>query len=142
MPNDDKLGPASSGKSDWSSAWEAVSRLAAAQDSLRGADQSRDSLLIQKSVQAYGQGSGPNLAAVRPIMALDDDQLANAVAEIEQASAMLRRSEPALEAAIPSAPTRAEARSYWSVWILIGALWLSATVIVASAAGAILYLLG
>jgi hypothetical protein len=75
-------------------------------------------------------------------MALDDDQLAHAVAEIEQASAILRRSEPSLEAGIPSSPARSEARSYWSVWILIGALWLSATVVVASAAGAIFYLLG
>jgi hypothetical protein len=95
MPNDDRLGPTASGKSDWSSAWDAVSRLAAAQDSLSGADQSRDSL--------YGQG---------------------------------------LEAASPNAPARAEARSYWSIWFLIGALCLSATLTVASAVGAIRYLLG
>ncbi len=33
-------------------------------------------------------------------------------------------------------------RSYWSVWILIGAIWISATVVVATATGAILYILG
>ena len=66
----------------------------------------------------------------------------SAVAEIEQASAMLQRSEPALEAGIPSSPVRIERRNYWSVWILIGAIWMSAALVVASATGAILYLLG
>jgi hypothetical protein len=37
---------------------------------------------------------------------------------------------------------RAHTRSYWSVWILIGAIWISATFVVATAAGAILYILG
>jgi hypothetical protein len=37
---------------------------------------------------------------------------------------------------------RLEGRNYWSVWILIGAIWISATFVVASATGAILYLLG
>jgi hypothetical protein len=94
MSNGGKLGPSASGKSDWSSAWEAVSRLAVAQDSLSSAERPHDSL--------YGQG---------------------------------------VEAAIPNAPARAEARSYWSIWILIGGLGLSATLTVASAVGAILYLL-
>jgi len=66
----------------------------------------------------------------------------SAVAEIEQASAMLRRSEPALEVGTPSSPVRIERRNYWSVWILIGAIWVSTALVVASATGAILYLLG
>jgi hypothetical protein len=79
---------------------------------------------------------------VKQIMAIDHDQLARAVAEIEKASAMLRRSEPALEVGLPSSPIRSEGRNYWSVWILIGTIWISATFVVASATGAILYLLG
>jgi hypothetical protein len=41
---------------------------------------------------------------------------------------------------VASAPTRS--RKYWSVWILIGCVWISATLVVAGATGAILYLFG
>jgi hypothetical protein len=142
MPSDDTIGSNSAERSDWSSAWEAVSRLAATRQSLQGAEQPHHSPFIQES--ANGQWTGQNSAAasVKHIMAIDHDQLAGAVAEIEKASALLRRSEPALEVGLPSSPARTEARNYWSVWILIGAIWISATLVVASATGAILYLLG
>jgi len=35
-----------------------------------------------------------------------------------------------------------EVRNYRSVWIMIGALWISATLVVVGATGAILYLFG
>jgi hypothetical protein len=147
MPSNDNFGLSSAARSDWSSAWEAVSRLAATRESLNGADQPHHSPLMQSSANGQGpngHGLGQNFAAasVQHIMALDHDQLASAVAEIEKASAMLRRSEPALEVGVPSSPARIEGRNYWSVWILIGAIWISATFVVASATGAILYLLG
>jgi hypothetical protein len=62
--------------------------------------------------------------------------------EIEKASAALRRSEPALKIGLSSSPARSEERNYWSVWILIGAIWITATLAVASATAAIAYLLG
>jgi hypothetical protein len=81
---------------------------------------------------------GAGLSAV----ADEQDQLARAMAEIEKASAALRRSEPALELGLPDAGPLVHTRKYRSVWILIGAIWLSATLVVASATGAILYLFG
>jgi hypothetical protein len=71
---------------------------------------------------------------------MDPDQLARAVAEIEKASAALREAEPGLEVGLPNAPSHR--RKYWSIWLLIGAVWISATLVVAGATGAILYLFG
>ncbi len=86
---------------------------------------------------------GSGATSVTQIIALDrEQQLAGAIAEIEKASAVLRRSEPALEPGLPSTSGHSEGRSYWSLWILIGSIWISATLVVASATGAILYLLG
>ena len=63
-----------------------------------------------------------------------------AVAEIEKASAALRQAEPGLEVGVPDAlPRRGR---YWSIWLLIGGVWISATLVVAGATGAILYLFG
>ena len=75
-------------------------------------------------------------------MSITHDQLGLAVAEIEKAAAALRRAEPALEIGIASSIPPGGARNHRSVWIMIGALWISASLIVAGAAGAILYLFG
>jgi hypothetical protein len=116
--------------------------LATTQEPRRGADQPDHLALNGESADGHWMKQHSTAASTAGITPLDHDQLASAVAEIEQASAMLRRSEPALEAGIPSPPVSIERRSYWSVWILIGAIWISATLVVASATGAILYLLG
>jgi hypothetical protein len=71
-----------------------------------------------------------------------DHDLTGAIAEIKKASTLLRRPEPAIEVGRPSLPIGTKGRSYWSVWVLIGTIWISATLVVASAAGAILYELG
>jgi hypothetical protein len=114
--------------------WEVVSRLAVTQQSLQA--DSPHSLPDSRSSYAHRAGS------LKDIGSFDQDQLAAAIAEIERASAALRRSEPALEYGLPLPPSRREARNYWSVWIIIAVIWISATFVVASAAGAILYLLG
>ncbi len=138
MPNNDALGSRPADRSDWSSAWEAVSRLAAA----------RETALHEIGRDRRAGGGAPqparsaSAAAVSAKQDLDPDQLAIAVAEIEQASAALRRSEPALEVWSPDLAKRSEKRKYLSVWILIGGIWISATLVVAGATGAILYLLG
>ena len=147
MAGDDNVQSRSSKRSEWSSAWEAVSRLAAMREPVTAIDEPGHSQLIAEQLIAdvangewTRQGSASSSA--HRVMTIDHDALAGAVAEIERASAVLRRSEPALEVGLPSSPVRSERRNYWSVWILIGAIWISATLVVASATGAILYLLG
>jgi hypothetical protein len=142
MSSKDTIGSKSADRMDWSSAWEAVSRLAATRESLRAVDQPYHALLIEESANGQRAGQISDAASAKLKTPGDDEQLAGAVADIEKASAMLRRSEPALELGFPSAPARTEGRNYWPVWILIGAIWISATLVVASAGGAILYLLG
>ena len=134
MAGNDTVGPKSADKSDWSSVWEVVSRLAVTQQSLQA--DALPSLPESRSLYAHRAGS------LKDVGSLDQDQLAAAIAEIERASAALRRSEPALEYGLPAPPSGREARNYWSVWIIIAVIWISATFVVASAAGAILYLLG
>src|SRR5579864_739694 len=68
------------------------------------------------------------------------DQLAREVADIEAATATLRKAEPALESW-----TRAPANSGGKprpVWLLIGVLWLSTAVVTAGAVVAIASLAG
>lgn len=79
-----------------------------------------------------------SIASPAPV---DSDALARAVAEIEIASAALRRSKPALEPWQPDAETHGEQR-YLPVWLLIGAVWIAALLGLSGATGAILYLAG
>jgi hypothetical protein len=72
---------------------------------------------------------------------VDSDEVARALAEIEIASAALRQSEPALEPWQPDAPTQ-RAERYLPVWVLIGAVWITALLALSGATGAILYLAG
>jgi hypothetical protein len=139
MSGNDTIRSDPSDKSDWSRAWDAVAKLASARESLREIPRAQSLLR-----PANGEHAPPAsaVAAVRPPAILEHDQLAGAIAEIEQASAALRRSEPLLEHGLPAAPARAATRRYWSVWILIGAIWMSASLVVATATGAILYVLG
>jgi hypothetical protein len=139
MPNNDAIGNNSADNSDWSNAWEVVSRLAAAREAAlheNGADQQGTAILAS----APRSASAATAISAKPIV--DPDQLARAVAEIEKAAAALRRSEPTLEVWLPESTARREKRKYLSVWILIGGIWISATLVVASATGAILYLFG
>src|ERR1700730_15349506 len=142
MPSNNNTGLNSTERSNWSSVWEAVSRLAATREPLEDVDQPHHSPVVQEASTGQGTAQNSAAAAVKHVMAIDHDQFARAVAEIEKASAVLRRSEPALEVGLASAPVRSDGRNYRSVWILIGAIWISATLVVAGATGAILYLLG
>jgi hypothetical protein len=142
MSSDDTVRSNSTKGSDWSSAWEAVARLAATSESVAGMDQPPHSRFVADFANGQWSGQNSTTGSAQHIMAMDQDQLAGAVAEIERASAVLRRSEPALEVGLPASSVRTERRHYWSVWILIGAIWISATLVVASATGAILFVLG
>jgi hypothetical protein len=138
---DGKSAGSTTDRTDWSSAWQAVSRLAAARDSLRRMDPAPNPLPGVQLENAE-QLQANSVMGAAEAAALDAEQLAGAIAEIEKASAVLRRSEPALELGFPGVSAHPETRTYWSLWILIGAVWISATLVVASATGAILYLLG
>jgi hypothetical protein len=139
MSGSDDIGSDSSERTDWSSVREAMSRMAAAREPLATVDHA----FSRVNGNLNGADGAPNAAAVAPqdIIPLHEEQLA-AVAEIERASSVLRRLEPALEIALPNQSAREHGRSYWSVWIVIAAIWVSAMLLVACATAAILYLLG
>ncbi len=136
MPTNDALGAKPADKSDWSNAFETVSRLAAAREAAmyHGEPERRGSATDRRATS-----SAPTRTTTPDI---DPNQLARAVAEIEKASAALRRSEPALEVGLP-APARSGTRKrYLSVWLLVAGIWISATLAVAGAAAGILYVVG
>src|SRR5262245_26524483 len=116
MPTNDALGAKSAGRSDWSNAFEAVSRLAAAREaSLHDVEQERRSGATDRRAAARATARG-----------IDPDQIARAVAEIEKASAALRRSDPALEVGLPAPAPGGARKRYLSVWVLIAGIWTSA----------------
>jgi hypothetical protein len=68
------------------------------------------------------------------------DQLARDIADIESATAALRRAEPALESwTRPQTPVATKSRP---LWLLIGLLWLSTAILTVGAAYAIATLAG
>jgi hypothetical protein len=134
MPKNDATGSKPADRADWNSAWEIVARLAAAREA------TLHEIEPPLPAVARSRTSKPVANAPAPAAAVDPDQLARAVAEIEKASAALRQAEPGLEVGVPDALPRRS--SYWSIWLLIGGVWISATLVVAGATGAILYLFG
>jgi hypothetical protein len=134
MPRKDATGSKPDDRANWNGAWEIVARLAAARDA------TLHEIEPPRPAVAPNHASPPVAHAPAPIEPVDPDQLARAVAEIEKASAALRQAEPGLEVGVPDALPRRS--SYWSIWLLIGGVWLSATLVVAGATGAILYLFG
>jgi hypothetical protein len=134
MPNKDATGSKPADRADWNSAWEIVARLAAAREA------TLHEIEPPAPPVARSRTSKPVANVLAPTAAVDPDQLARAVAEIEKASAALRQAEPGLEVGVADAPPRRG--RYWSIWLLIGGVWISATLVVAGATSAILYLFG
>jgi hypothetical protein len=143
MSNNNLLGSGPVDRSDWNSAWEIVSRLAAVREAALS-ELEKDVRQSSTVEPAPEQQSAMRPAAGTPstAAAIDPEQLARAVAEIEQAAAALRRSDPTLEAWTPDASACHPAPAHRSVWMLVGGLWLSASLVVAAGAGAIVFLLG
>jgi hypothetical protein len=144
MSNNNALGPRARDTTEWNNAWDVVRRLAAARrntlttdakpadPSARNTDaRMHPAPTPHRSGNARGQSTAP-----------DTSQYARAIAEIEQASAALRRAEPALEAWPSDTAAQGESRRPRSIWILIGGIWVSTVLVVASAIGATLLLLG
>jgi len=168
MSHEDTPGLKRPDRSDWSEAWHVVARLAVAREgALHTLAQDRRSAPVRPSNRYLASKSDPTPALADPAgkgaaeatpasaqvaasaalvatpaaPAMDPDQLALAVAEIEKASAALREAEPGLEIGLPD-PMPSHRRKYWSIWLLLGAVWISAMLVVAGATGAILYLFG
>jgi hypothetical protein len=90
---------------------------------------------LESARQALARGSAGGALAQ-----FERDQLARDIADIENATAALRRAEPALESwTEPQTPTVTKARP---LWLLIGLLWLSTAILTVSAAYAIATLAG
>ena len=88
------------------------------------------------SVSAQDQRSDAMLAP-----AIEEDELARDLAEIERATIVLRRVQPGLES-WNAAPTPKAAPAARPVWLLIGLLWLSTALVTAGAVAAIAALVG
>jgi hypothetical protein len=88
----------------------------------------------QASPPAMPEDTGPLAAGVR-------DQLTREIAEIEAATAALRRGEPALESWSEAASMPAGHKPR-PVWLIIGVLWLSTALVTAGAVVAIATLAG
>src|SRR5437879_3773691 len=127
MPGNDAFGSGPAEVSDWTRAWEAVSRLAAAAPlALHDIGRDRRRAAIDAvSIPDVGAGTRDETAGPGG-STRDPDQLARAIAEIEKAAAALRRAEPALEPWQPASEAIGKHRNYLSIWILIGAVWISA----------------
>lgn len=142
MPNKDPPGSQPVDESDWSNAWQAAPRLATARHLIVRDLAARRASIEAPAVDRRQSGKYTIAASVEPIAPVDPSQLGRAVAEIEKASAALRHLEPALELWQPGSETHGETRSYLSVWILIGGIWISTILVLSAATGAILYVLG
>jgi hypothetical protein len=93
----------------------------------------RSEPLLRDDLGEFAEDAGAMAQTVR-------DQLAREVADIEAATAVLRRAEPALES-WTKAPANTGGKPR-PVWLLIGVLWLSTALVTAGAVVAIASLAG
>jgi|SRR5579862_8421230 len=126
----------SAGSPTWNHIHQAVSRLAAA--SAASLPRVEEPHPTRCKAPAPMLPSAPDLAL--PPMARD--QLALDIAEIERATAALRRAEPSLEPWLPDAQAPTEPRRVRSVWVFVAVTWLSVGSVFSCAIGAILLLFG
>lgn len=112
---------------DWNHAWKVVTQLAQA----RGA--------TLREVTDDPAVTADAAAAPGPIA---PGQLDRDIVEIEQAATALRRAEPRLGPRAPEREMRIETRGIGSVWVLVSVIWLTALLVVSSAVGAAMLLLG
>jgi hypothetical protein len=129
-----RIGPTRARTPEWDHAWQLVCRLASARRDILDVP-------IEKTVESTRQPVAiPRLAEpISNAAAVDREEFARAVAEIEQASAALRQAEPALETGAKPRTKKAASRRPHSVWLLIATLWLSTALVIAGAVTAIAY---
>jgi hypothetical protein len=127
---------------EWNNAWATIARLAAArQIALHDMRLDHPAPSVSHPMTDSLNDADPAAGLRATTDAVDQNQLAQAIAEIEQASAALKSAQPALEPWRPGATPASEPRKQYSVWILIGTIWLSMLLIVAGVIAAIAYFL-
>src|SRR5690242_7475813 len=110
-------GSTSHSSREWKMAWDAVARLAVArEDVLRGARHDDPSV---KPLEAVNGMASDQMGAGEPLRAIDSEEYARAIADIERAAAALQRAEPALEVWKPETAAVVEPSKSWSVWIMV-----------------------
>ncbi len=118
---------------DWDQALRLVHRLASA----------RRDIIADGAVtrpREWNEMSGRSAGIVdQADGAIDREEFARAVAEIEQASAALRQAEPGLETWVKQPTEKTPSRKPQFVWALIVTLWLSTALVIAGAVTAIAY---
>jgi hypothetical protein len=100
-----------------------------------------DAVLIE-NMETVRHSTSPEAAADAGALAqIDREQLARDIAEIENATAALRKGEPALESWTNPSPTAIQ-NPPRPLWILIGVLWLSTALVAVGAVVAIAAFVG
>jgi hypothetical protein len=135
MSNIEMRGAKAGDSSDWNHAWDLVSQLAAARGTTL-----REHGTRQASASAIALNPGSNPILPTPFAPVAPDQLARDIAEIERATAALRRAEPSLEPHAPQPQAGSEPRTSRSIWPLVCVIWLTALAVVSCTIGAIVLL--
>jgi hypothetical protein len=106
----------------------------------RPSDRSDQAILIEPRDLGSARRALARVNAVGALAQFERDQLARDIADIESATAALRRAEPALESwTKPQTPSVTKSRP---LWLLIGLLWLSTALLTVGAAYAIASIAG
>jgi hypothetical protein len=130
------------GNREWYEAWNLVRRLDAARQGV--SDQAAGDEVVETS-DRVPPAPTVNLAAARSQAkdaAIDPDELARAIADIEQASAALRQAEPTLGTWPDRPAPMIQPLSPRSAWMLIGTVWISTVLVMGSVIFAIASFVG
>jgi hypothetical protein len=141
MLNENAQGLRLNGKSHSRDAGQTMSRRGSARRTVPHDVAARPALIDTFTVGRVRTATDAAAPSILSRASVDSDELARAIADIEIASAALRHSEPTLEPWRPETQTRGAER-YLPVWVLIGAVWITAFLALSGATGAILYLAG
>src|SRR5438876_2015278 len=117
---------------EWDEAWNLVHRLDAARKGLSDhAGDNDGNAASSRPSPASAPGATPPIHVKGETAGVEPDDLAQAIADIERASAALRRADPAIESWSDRTIPAIQPLSQRSAWILIGVLW-SSTVLIAA----------
>ena len=126
---------AAAGTAEWDEAWQLVCRLASTRREIIADSGNAATWASEPAKPSSISGSILNREG------LDREELARAIAEIEQASTALRQLEPTLESWRPEETTKIQPRNPQSTWLAIAALWMLVALITIGALTSIPYFL-
>ncbi len=131
---------------DWLDARDVVSRIGAAPvvdvQQLHWSPQASTAVGASNALVTVNVLTVADTVDGSPVVSVNSHDLSRSYAEIEQASATLRRLEPQLEIWLPDAVPPRDVRPPYSIWALIGGIWISTVSVVAGGIGALMYLFG